>query len=120
MRRLPLLLVSLCALGLGAAMIARADSTEGRTFRTPDAGAACRLTGTTLVCSSLGSDGSVALRRGSPARMVRRLPWWDARTPVLRRWSRDDVSCSLAGGAILCRTAATTIRVDGTGFALAS
>jgi hypothetical protein len=118
-RRLWLLLVPVLALGLAAAMIARAGSTDSHAFRTPDAGAACRLAGTTLVCSSLGSEGSVALRPHGRARIVTRLPWWDAGTPVLRRWSRHGVSCSLSGRAIICRAGATTIRVDAQGFALA-
>jgi hypothetical protein len=119
-RRLRLLLVPLLALGLAAAIIAVAGSADGRSFRTPDAGAACRLSGTTLVCSSLGSEGSVALRPHARARIVKRLPWWDARTPVLRRWSRDGISCRLSGRAILCHGGATTIRVDADGFALTS
>jgi len=119
-RCLRLLLVPLLALGLAAALIGRAGSADGHAFRTPDAGAACRLAGTALVCSSLGSGGSVALRPHARARIVKRLPWWDARTPVLRRWSREGISCRLSGRAILCRSGTTTIRVDADGFALTS
>ena len=119
MRRLPSLLLPVLALALGAALIARAGSDGGTSFRTPDAGAACRLAGPALVCSSLGSPGSVALRNAGGARVVTRLPWWDASTPVLDRWRRGTISCRLSGGAILCRNDRTAIRVTADGFAVA-
>ena len=119
MRRLPLLLAAVFATTLAAALIAHAGSDGGTAFRTPDAGAACRLAGPSLVCSSLGSPGSVALRSTNGARVVSRLPWWDASTPVLHRWHHGTISCSLAGNAILCRNAGTAIRVDAAGFAVA-
>jgi hypothetical protein len=116
MRRLALLLVAVCAVTLGVALMARAGSDAHAGFRTPDAGAACKLSGPSLVCSSLGSPGSVALR-SSGARVVDRLPWWDASTPVLRDWHHGATSCRLAGNTILCRNDAATIRVTAAGFA---
>lgn len=121
MRRLPVLLVAVLAAAFAAALIARAGSAAGpTTFRTPDAGAACRVTGTLLVCSSLGSPGSVALHAEAGARVVDALPWWDASTPVLRRWRHGAITCRAAGGAILCRNGTTAIRVTAAGFAVAS
>jgi hypothetical protein len=121
MRRLPVILIAALAVALAAALIARAGpagSTPG--FRTPDAGAACKAAGLSLVCSSLGSQGSVELRGKAGARVVDRLPWWDASTPVLHSWHRGATSCRLAGSAILCRNGSTAIRVTATGFAVAS
>ena len=120
MRRLPLLLAPVFATALVATLIAHAGPRGGAAFRTPDAGAACRLARSSLVCSSLASTGSVALHRANGARVVLRLPWWDASTPVLRTWHHDAISCRLAGSAILCRNATTAIRVDAAGFAVAS
>jgi hypothetical protein len=121
MRRLPVLLIAVFAVALAAALIARAGAAGSTTgFRTPDAGAACKLTGPALVCSSLGSPGSVELRGKRGAQVVSQLPWWDASTPVLRSWHRGAISCRLAGGAILCRNGTTAIRVTATGFAVAS
>jgi hypothetical protein len=120
MRRLPVLLVAVFAAALAAALIARAGSPGGTTFRTPDAGAACRLAGPSLVCSSLGSRGSVELRGKGGALVVDRLPWWDASTRVLDRFHHGAISCRLVGSAILCRNGRTAIRVDADGFAVAS
>jgi hypothetical protein len=120
MRRLPVLLAALLAAALAAALIARAGSAGGTSFRTSDAGAACKVAGPSLVCSSLGSPGSVELRGKGGAEIVSRLPWWDASTPVLRTWHRGTISCRLKGNAILCRNASTAIRVTGAGFAVAS
>jgi hypothetical protein len=121
MRRLPILVVAVLAATVAAALIARAGAAGGSTaFRTPDAGAACRLAGPALVCSSLGSAGSVQLRGNGGARVVSRLPWWDASTPVLHRWHHGAISCRLAGNAILCRNGKTAIRVTAAGFAVAS
>ena len=121
MRRFLLLLAAVLVAAFAAAMIARAGSASNEAqFRTPDAGAACRLEGGTLICSSLGSPGSVALRAAGSASIVDRLPWWDASTPVLHRWRHGSVSCSLAGTAILCRNHGTAIRVTLDGFAVAS
>ena len=73
----------------------------------------------TLVCSSLGSAGSIALGgRGAPS-VVRELPWWDASTPVLHDWRHGVISCSLGGSAILCHNHGSAIRVDRAGFAVA-
>ena len=119
MRALPLLLLPVVAVLLGTALIARAGSDGGVGFRTPDAGAACHVTGRALVCSSLGSTGSVALRGTAGARVVKTLPWWDASTPVLDRRRLGAISCRLAGQAILCRNGRTAIRVDADGFAVA-
>lgn len=120
MRRLPLLLLSVLAIALTAALIAHAGSDRGTAFRTPDAGAACRLAGPSLVCSSLASPGSVALRGVGGARVVSVLPWWDASTSVLHSWHRGAISCRLAGSAILCRNGTTAIRVTAAGFAVAA
>jgi len=120
MRRLPVLLVAAFAAALAGALIARAGSAGSTAFRTSDAGAACKLTGPSLVCSSLGSPGSVELRSRGGARIVSRLPWWDASTPVLHRWHHGAFSCRLTGNAILCRNRTTAIRVTAQGFAVAS
>jgi hypothetical protein len=118
MRRLPIVVAVLAAV-LAAALIAHAGAAGGSTaFRTPDAGAACKLAGPALVCSSLGSAGSVELRRSGGAHVVSRLPWWDASTPVLHHWHRGAISCRLAGKAILCRNGKTAIRVTSAGFAV--
>jgi hypothetical protein len=119
MRRLPLLLVAAFAAALAAALIAHAGSAGGNAFRTPDAGAACKVAGPSLVCSSLGSPGSVELHGRGSARIVDRLPWWDASTRVLHTWRRGAISCRLAGSAILCRNKSTAIRVTTVGFAIA-
>jgi hypothetical protein len=87
-------------------------------FRTPDAGAACRAEGTAIVCSTLASPASVRL--GRSAHVVRRLPWWDASTPVLHHWQYGSLSCNLLGQALLCGNGHTTIRFTGRGFAVAS
>ena len=119
MRRLLVPLVAVLSVAFAAALIARSGAASSAPrFRTPDAGAACRLEGTALVCSSLGSPGSVALRPGRAA-VVRRLPWWDASTRVLREWNHEGITCRLAGGAILCRTGAVAIRVAAGGFSIA-
>ena len=118
MRRLLVLSAAALAVALTAALYARAGAAGPARFRTPDAAAACQLTGTTLVCSSLGSPGSVALRSEGAATVVRRLPWWDAATPVLHSFHSAGISCRLAGSAILCRGAGAAVRVDGNGFAV--
>lgn len=120
MRRLPVILVAVLAAALAAVLIASAGAAGSTTFRTPDAGAACKVAGPSLVCSSLGSPGSVELRGKGGAQIVSRLPWWDASTPVLHSWHRGAISCRLAGNAILCRNGSTAIRVTAAGFAVAS
>ena len=121
MRRLLALLVAVLAAALAATLIARAGAASTSTqFRTPDAGAACRIEGAARSCSSLGSAGSVVLRQRGGARIARELPWWDASTPVLHRFQRGALSCSLKSGGILCRNGSTAIRVDADGFAVAS
>jgi hypothetical protein len=120
MRRLPVILLAALAVALAAALIARAGSAGSTAFRTPDAGAACKVAGPSLVCSALGSPGSVELRGKGGAQVVDRLPWWDASTPVLHSWHRGTISCRLAGSAILCRNGSTAIRVNAAGFAVAS
>jgi hypothetical protein len=119
MHRPLVLFVALPAAILGAALIARAGAaTSSPQFRTPDAAAACRLERGTLVCSSLGSAGSVALHaRGTT--VVDRLPWWDASTPVLQRFRHGSISCRLSGPAIVCRNGNRAIRVAADGFAVA-
>ena len=120
MRRLLALLVAVLAAALAATLIARANAATSTRFRTPDAGAACRVEGAALVCSSLGSAGSVALHAHGGARVAHELPWWDASTPVLHHFRRGTISCTPTSGAILCRNGTTAIRVDGAGFAVAS
>src|SRR5436305_4002731 len=120
MRRLPLLLAPVLAALLGTALMAHARPNAPSAFRTPDAGAACRVAGPALVCSSLGSEGSVALRSGGRLRIVRPLPWWDASTAVVHTWKHDGISCRLLGNALVCRSAGTAIRVTGDGFAVTS
>jgi len=119
-RRLLALLVAVLAAALAATLIARANAATSTRFRTPDAGAACRIEGAALSCSSLGSAGSVVLRARGGARVARELPWWDASTPVLRRFRHGALACKLTSGAILCRNGSTAIRVDGAGFAVAT
>ncbi|MCW2964962.1 MAG: hypothetical protein JWO17_2214 [Actinomycetia bacterium] len=119
MRRLPVLLIGFAA-ALAAALIANAGSTGKTAFRTPDAGAACKVSGLSLVCSSLGSPGSVELRGRGGAQVVSRLPWWDASTPVLHTWHHGAISCRLAGNAILCRNDSTAIRITAAGLSVAS
>ena len=116
MRRPPVLLVAVLAAALAAALIARAGSAGGPAFRTPDAGAACTFAGPSLVCSSLGSPGSVELRGKGGAQVVSPLPWWDASTPVLHRWKHGPISCRLVDSALLCRNTSTAIRVTANGF----
>jgi hypothetical protein len=116
-RRLRLLLVVLLAGAFAVgALIARAGSSGPTAFRTPDAGAACRLAATTLVCSSLGSTGSVALHQRTGARVVTTLPWWDASTKVVHHWQNGRIACRLTGEAIVCRNGTAAIRVDASGF----
>ena len=119
MRRLPVLLAAVFTVTLAAALIAHAGSARSTGFRTPDAGAACKVAGLSVVCSSLGSPGSVELRAKGGAQVVDQLPWWDASTPVLHRWHRGAISCRLAGDAILCRNRSTAIRVTAAGFSVA-
>ena len=121
MRRLLVLLVAVLAASLAAALISRAGAASTSTrFRTPDAAAACRVEGAALVCSSLASAGSVALRSSGGAQVVHELPWWDAATPVLRSFHRGALTCSLSRGAILCRNHGVAIRIDADGFAAAA
>jgi hypothetical protein len=116
-RALPVLLLAAVA----AALIAHAGHASAPAgFRTPDAGAACRAERAAIVCSSLASTESVRLHGHGGAELVRRLPWWDASTPVLRRWNHGALSCALVHGAVICRNGTTAIRIGGDGFAVAS
>ena len=116
MRVLPVLLLAAVA----AALIAHAGHASApAAFRTPDAGAACRAEGAGVVCSSLASPQSVRLRSGGDVELVKRLPWWDASTPVLHHWRRGAVSCTLVSGAMICGNGKTAIRVASDGFAVA-
>ena len=117
MRVLPVLLLA----AIVAALIAHASHASAPVaFRTPDAGAACRAEGPAIVCSTLASEQSVRLRGQGGAELVKRLPWWDASTPVLHRWSHGTVSCTLVSGAVICRNGKSAVRVAGDGFAVAS
>jgi hypothetical protein len=120
-RRLLALFVAVLVTALTAALHARTGAaTNASQFRSPDAGAACRVEGAALTCSSLGSAGSVALRaHGRPA-VVSQPIWWDASTPVLTTWRRGSISCRLAHAAIVCRNGRAAIRVAADGFAVAA
>jgi hypothetical protein len=116
-RVLPVLLLA----AIAAALIAHAGHASApAAFRTPDAGAACRAQGTAIVCSTLASPQSVRLRDRGGVQLVRRLPWWDGSTPVLHRWSRGALSCTLVHGAVICRNGGTAIRVAADGLSVAS
>jgi hypothetical protein len=119
--RRPLVIVIALAAGVAAALFARAGTAGDVTrFRTADAGAACKLEGAALVCGSLGSEGSLAVRRAGQPKVVRRLPWWDASTPVLKRWRHGGVACTLKGRSIVCRNGDAAISVSRAGFAVAA
>jgi hypothetical protein len=121
MRRTVLLLVVLLTAALAAGLIARAGaSTPTTQFRSPDAGAACKLERAALTCATLGSPVSVVLHPSGPPTNVNELPWWDASTPVLHTWHRSTISCRLAGSAILCRTNRGAIQITAAGFAAAA
>lgn len=119
MRRVSVIVLATLAASLTVVLIAHASPAASTSFRTPDAGAACKLSGKALVCSSLGSRGSVRLLGTAGAQVVARLPWWDASTPVLHRWHRGAITCRLSGSAILCRNKTTAIRITAAGFAVA-
>jgi hypothetical protein len=120
MRRLFLLLTAVLTVSFGVALIARAGAAKAETeFRTPDAGAACRLEEGALVCSSLESAGSVRLGANSTPVGTRELPWWDASTPVLHCFRHGAISCRLHGATILCSNAHGAILVTRDGFAAA-
>jgi hypothetical protein len=113
---LPVLLL----VALAAALIARAGSASSPVaFRTPDAGAACRARGEAIVCSTLASRQSARLRANGGAELVQRLPWWDASTPVLRRWRHGTLTCTLVRSALICGNGRTSIRVAADGLAVA-
>jgi hypothetical protein len=119
MRRLLVLFAAVLSVALAAALHARASTARSSTgFRTPDAGAACKLVGAALTCSSLGSPGSVTLRAHGAPTVVRELPWWDASTPVLHTFRHAGISCRLAGAAILCHGAGAAVRATSSGFAV--
>jgi hypothetical protein len=119
MRRVVGVSAGVLATAFAATAASQAGTTASSTeFRTPDGGAACRLEGTTLVCSARGSAGSVALRPADVPRIVRRAPWWDESTPVIRRWRKGVLSCRLTGPALVCRNDRAAIRVGAGGFTL--
>jgi hypothetical protein len=119
-RRLIVLSLAVLTAALAAALHARAGAAGSPTqFRTPDAGAACRLDRAALICSSLGTPASVALRAHGAPTVVRDLPWWDASTRVVHSFHHGGISCRLAGAAFLCRGAGVAVRVSRRGFAVA-
>jgi hypothetical protein len=118
MRRAAIVLLTLTAAAALVGFVHSGAAGDGTAFRTPDAGAACRLEGARLVCSSLGSEGSLALPAHTKPRVVSRLPWWDAATPVLGRFRHGSIDCTLGAAAIVCRNGATTVTVDAAGFAV--
>ncbi|MGZ4389402.1 MAG: hypothetical protein ACXVZL_08490 [Gaiellaceae bacterium] len=100
------------ALAVVGAAFAYAGGAHGPGFRLPDASAACRVERGTLVCRSLAVRAGLSLPAHATPRAVGGHIWWDASTPVLRRWSRDGVNCRATGGAIVCTNAVgATIRV---------
>lgn len=111
MRRIALV-TSAAALAACSAALASAGGNHGPGFRLPDASAACRVEGGALVCRSLGVRAGLSLpQRGTPRAVDERI-WWDASTPVLRRWSRGGITCRATGGALVCGNASgATIRV---------
>jgi hypothetical protein len=112
-------IAAILAAAVVVGLIARAGAASRVVaFRTPDAGAACRLEGTALVCSALESPGSVALRPRDVPRIVKRAPWWDASTPVVEHWRSGPLSCRLADTALICRNDRAGIRVTAGGFVL--
>ncbi|SRR6266508_3041692 len=118
MRRLVVALVAVLAAATATLFAHARAAADADGFRTPDAGAACRLEPGALVCGSLGSSRAIAVRgRGSPS-LVRRLPWWDASTPVLTRWRHGTISCTLRRATILCRNGGTTFAVDRAGLSV--
>lgn len=122
MRRVALIVFAVLAASLTAALIAHAGAAAAPAgqFRTPDASAACRVTGASVTCSTLASPGAVALHpHGSPT-VVSSLPWWDASTPVLHEFHHGAITCRLWGAAIVCNTRTTAVRVDGDGFSVAA
>jgi hypothetical protein len=119
MRRVLGVSAAVLVTALAATSTTRAGATASSTeFRTLDGGAACRLEGATLVCSAHGSIGSVALRPADVPRIVRRAPWWDDSTPVIRRWRKGALSCRLTGPALVCRNDRAAIRIAAGGFTL--
>lgn len=121
MRRVAFIVLAVLAASLTAALIAHAGAAApSGQFRTPDAGAACRVTGATVTCSTLASPGAVVLHpHGSPT-VVSSLPWWDASTPVLHHFQHGAITCRLWNAAIVCNTRTTAVRVDGDGFSVAA
>lgn len=111
MRRIALA-ASAAALAACSAALAQAGGTHGSGFRLADASAACRPEGASLVCRSLGVRAGLSLPgRGTPSVATERI-WWDASTPVLRRWSRGGIACRATGGALVCTNASgAAIRV---------
>lgn len=104
MRRAALVLVLILVAALSAAF-AWEGSPAPTGFRLADASAACRLQGEQLVCANLRvRSGLVLPGRGTPHAVGARV-WWDASTPVLRRWKHGALNCDADGGAILCRNA---------------
>jgi hypothetical protein len=103
MRRVSIVVGSI-VLAACCAAFAR-GSGQATAFRLPDAGAACRLAGERLVCTNLQVRAGLALpARGAP-RTVPAQVWWDASTPVLKRWTHGDLTCSAAGPSIVCHNA---------------
>jgi hypothetical protein len=93
---------------------------QATAFRLPDASAACRVEGPRLVCTNLAVRSGLSLpAHGAPTAVPARV-WWDAATPVLRRWSRDGLTCHADTGTILCRNASgASISIDGAHIAVA-
>ena len=89
-------------------------------FRLADAGAACRLTGERLVCSNLQVRAGLSLPASGTPRAVPAQVWWDAATPVLKRWTHGRLTCRVAAAAIVCHNASgASISVDGSHIAVA-
>jgi hypothetical protein len=106
MRRAPIFAsfaLAVCALSIVAH--ASGDGSVAA-FRLPDASAACRATGSTLVCRSLSVRSGIALGAATGPRAARESIWWDASTPVLYSWHGHGIRCSVRAGVIVCANAA--------------
>jgi hypothetical protein len=118
MRRVAIVVESIILAASCAAFTLGGSQTTA--FRLPDAGAACRLNGERLVCANLNVRAGLSLpARGVPKAVPARV-WWDASTPVLKRWSHGTLTCRAATGSILCRNASgASISIDGSHLAVA-
>src|SRR3954471_16819466 len=85
-----------------AVVAGAAGNARSAAFRLPDASAACRLHGETLVCRSLNARTALALGRSGAPRRAGGPIWGEARTKVLRTWGLGDLTCGARAGQIVC------------------